>query len=93
MLKVAEVETRCNKSTIWRQGHWSAHRLRPLEEAQAKTLVDTLGDVETRILVKTLAFKLQVVAEEVVDALCRVPRQQHFKTHKTVCRRKNYWTF
>ena len=49
--------------------HWSARWLRTLEEAQAKTLGDTLRDVQTRILVKTLAFKLEVGAETLVHTL------------------------
>ena len=34
-----------------------------LSETDVKTIGETQGDVETRILVKTLAFKLEVVAE------------------------------
>lgn len=49
--------------------HWSARWLRPLGEAQAKTLGDTLRDVQTSILVKTLAFKLEVGAEALVHTL------------------------
>ena len=49
--------------------HWSARWLRTLEEARAKTLGDTLRDVQTRILVKTLAFKLEVGAEALVHTL------------------------
>ena len=41
--------------------------LRPVEEAQAKTLGHRLGDEETSILVKRLPFKLQVVAGALVD--------------------------
>jgi len=52
-----------------RQENWPARWLRPLGGAQAETLGVTLGDVETRIRVKTLAVKLEVVAEALVDAL------------------------
>ena len=56
-----------------KQEHWSARWLRPLEEEQAETLGRRLGDMETRILVKTLAFKLQVVAGTLVDTLSNTP--------------------
>ena len=52
-----------------RQEHWPARWLRPLGEAQAETLGVTPGDVQTRIRVKTLAFKVEVVAEALVDTL------------------------
>ena len=52
---------------MWKQEHWSALLLRPVEEAQAKTLGHTLGDEETNILVKMVSFKLQVVAGALVD--------------------------
>ena len=58
---------------MWRQEHWPAGWLRPLEQAQAKTLGDTLGDVDSSILVKTLAFKLEVVAEALVGTLPYTP--------------------
>ena len=32
-----------------------------------------LGDLETRILVKTLAFELEVVADALVDTLSNTP--------------------
>ena len=32
-----------------------------------------LGDLESRILLKTLAFKLEVVAEALVDTLSHTP--------------------
>ena len=44
-----------------------ARWLRPLGEVQAQTLGETLRDVATRILVKTLAFKLELVAYVLVD--------------------------
>ena len=34
-----------------------------LSETEVETIGETQGDMETRILVKTLAFKLEVVAE------------------------------
>ena len=43
--------------------------LGPLGQSQAKTLGDTLRDVQTRILVKTLALKLEVGAEALVHTL------------------------
>ena len=49
--------------------HWSKRRLRPVGEANTETLGDTLGDVETRILVKTLAWKLEVVEEALVHTV------------------------
>ena len=58
---------------MWKHEHWSARWLRPLEEVQAETLGNRLGDMETRILVKTLAFKLQVVARALVDTLSYTP--------------------
>ena len=39
---------------MWKQEHWSAPLLRPVEEAQAKTLGHRLGDEETSILVERL---------------------------------------
>ena len=45
---------------MWRQGLWSARWLKPLGKAQAES--ERLGDVKTRILVKTLALKLELVA-------------------------------
>jgi len=56
-----------------RKEHWPAGWLTPLEQAQAKTLGDTLGDVDSSILVKTLAYKLEVVAETLVDTLPYTP--------------------
>jgi len=47
--------------------------LRPLREAQAEILGDTLGYVETRILFKTLAFKLEMMADALVDTLPQTP--------------------
>ena len=58
---------------MWKQEHWSARWLRPLGEAQAETLGHRLGDAETRIRVKTLAFKLQVVAVAGGDTLSYTP--------------------
>ena len=52
---------------MWREEHLLARWLRPLGEVQAQTLGETLRDVATRILVKTLAFKLEVVAYVLVD--------------------------
>ena len=69
MLTVVDVKKGCNKYTICRQGHWSERWLRPVQEAQTQTLGHTLGDEQTRILVKTLAFKLEVVAEALVETL------------------------
>ena len=58
---------------------------------------DTLSDVETRILVKTLTFKLERVAGALVDTMlytsANILRPRHFKTHKVVCGRKLYWEF
>ena len=69
MVTVADVKKGCNKYTICRQGHWSERWLRPVEDAQAQSLGHTLGDEQTRILVKTLALKLEVVAETLVETL------------------------
>lgn len=52
-----------------RQGHWSARWPRRLREAQVETLGDTLGDVETRIMVKTLDFKGEVATEALVQTV------------------------
>ena len=54
---------------MWRQGLWSARWQTPLGKAQAETLGERLGDVETRILVKTLALKLELVAETLVQTV------------------------
>lgn len=69
MVTVRDVKKGCNKYTICRQGYWSERWLRPVEEAQAQTLGHTLGDEQTRILFKTLAFKLEVVANTLVETL------------------------
>ena len=47
----------------------SERLLRPLGEAQGENLFETLADVEKRILVKTLAFKLAVAVKALVDTL------------------------
>ena len=54
---------------MWSQGLWSALWLTPLGKAQAETLGQRLGDLETRILVKTLALKLELVAETLVQTV------------------------
>ena len=67
--------------------------LRPLKEAKAETLGVKLGDLKTNILVKTLAFRLEVVTETRSLILQQMPKTRHVKTQRAVCRRKNYWTY
>ena len=94
MVTVSEVETRSQQinnvnsralvGTLAKTSRRSAGR-------------DTLSDVETRILVKTLTFKLERVAGALVDTMlytsANILRPRHFKTHKVVCGRKLYWAF
>ena len=75
--------------------HRSERWLRPVGEAKTVTLAHTLGDVETRILVETLALNLEVVAEALVHTVPHTladAEGRHYKIHKAGCRRKNYWT-
>ena len=65
------------KATFWRSyseiiPSLHCHR-RPLGKAKAETLGDTSGDVKTRILVKTLALKLEGLVEALVDTLPHTP--------------------
>ena len=52
---------------MWRQGLWSARWLKPQGKTQAES--ERLGDVKTRILVKTLRLKLELVANTLVQTV------------------------
>ena len=97
MVTVPEVETRSQQINNVNSRALVGTLAKTLEEAQAETLADTLSDVETRILVKTLTFKLERVAGALVDTMlyttANILRPRHFKTHKVVCGRKLYWAF
>ena len=49
------------------QGLWSARWLKPQEKAQAES--ERVGDGKTRILVKTLVLKLELVANTLVQTV------------------------